>query len=191
MKTNLDLYGFKFATGDVNYLTYGATWYRHVAGTREYHFVTLVNWEDSVSEREAREVGSKYCMDLAIVDLDELSQDRIISAFRLCGQTPEEAGGNDEWIADTCRSYGAYAPIASENTSNFHAMFRKLAKESRRITGSAAERRKVMARKVNKLGSTAAEFMRGDLNSALIRGVIAGDKRGLLVAKISGLEFSV
>lgn len=187
-KINPTLYGFQFSTGDVNYLDYGATWIRHV-GKREYHFVTLTNWENSCGEQEAAEIGEKYNLQLSIVDLDKIPEDKIVDALRSCGQVPEEANGNDAWVADYVHEYGLLAPITDVNTSNFHQTFKVLAKESREISGSKSARRRAMDRKVNKLGSTAAEFMRGDINSGLIRGVIKGEESALLVAKISGLQF--
>jgi hypothetical protein len=43
-----------------------------------------------------------------------------------------------------------------------------------------------MQRPVNALGSTAAEYMRGDLDSAMQRGCEAGDPTARLVAKMHG-----
>jgi hypothetical protein len=39
---------------------------------------------------------------------------------------------------------------------------------------------------VNKIGSTAAEFMRGDFTSAMVRGCEAGDANARLMAKMHG-----
>ena len=185
MKTNPNISGFAFLMGDVNYLDYGATWMRH-AGKMEYHFIVLINWEDCVGEREAKEIGQKYCIDLRVVDLAQIGEIEKARALESCGQLHED---RREWIAYACLEYGLHAPIASVNTSNFRETFAALARQSREISRDKNARRRALSKKVNALGSTAAEFMRGDLNKALVRGIIAEDPKALLCAKIAGFNF--
>jgi hypothetical protein len=186
-KINPDLYGFRFMTGDVNYLDYGAKWVRLVSGTREYHIIELINWEDSVGEREAKEIGHTYNMSLSIVDLDKLTPENKASALSYIG-AENNPDVTDEWLADGCHSYGLRAPIRYVDTSNCHKTFRSLAAYSRELSSNQYVKSGAMRRKVNRIGSTADEFMRGDLNSALVRGIIRDDPTALLLAKIQGYK---
>jgi hypothetical protein len=187
-KINPTLYGFKSLTGDCNYLDYGATWCRLIPGTREYHIISLINWEDSCGEREAKEIGETYCMDLSIVDLDAIPLETIQSALKSCGVDLDTEEMTDEWRAEVCHSDGAQAPMQSVNTSNFHKTFRALAKYSRELQTDADKHSAAMERPVNKLGSTADEYMRGDLTSALARGIERGDTNARIIAKIYGYK---
>lgn len=183
------LYGFKFATGDVNPLDYGATWVRPI-GERSFHFIRLINWEDSCCEKEAKEVGYKYNMQLSEVDLADIGLDRLLEAFESQGNTEMLLAGkcDDAWQALTCLEYGCYAPLNDVNTSNFHKTFRLLARESRQLTASKEAHDRAMSKRVNRLGSTAREYMQGDIDSAVERGLAAGDDVCKLVAKIQGRQ---
>lgn len=181
---NPTINGFRFAMGDVNYLDYGATWMRH-AGKQEYHFIALLNWEDSVGEREAKEIGERYNLQLSIVDLAQIDEVQQKKALESCCQPGET---RPEWIAYACMEHGLKAPVRDVNTSNFRKTFAALAAESRAISRDKNARRRALSKRVNGLGSTAAEFMRGDLNKALVRGVIKGDPKALLMAKNRGRQ---
>ena len=185
---NPTLYGFKFLTGNLDYLTYGAKWFRLIPETREYHILELINWEDSCGEAEAKQVGSTYCMDLSIVDLDMIDTAHLESALECYGVSLDQDGMTDEWRAEAYHGYGLRAPIDSANTSNFHRTFRNLARQSREISRDASTKRKSMQRPVNKIGSTAAEYMCGDLNAALVRGIMKEDPTAMLLAKIGGFQ---
>ena len=44
-----------------------------------------------------------------------------------------------------------------------------------------------MRRPVNQIGSTALEYMQGDINSALVRGIAKGDPMARIMGKVQGL----
>lgn len=64
-------------------------------------------------------------------------------------------------------------------------MLREARREARALLDEYALEA-AMDRPVNAIGSTAREYMKGDLTSAMQRGCEAGDKTARLVAKISG-----
>lgn len=72
---NNDLGSFKFLTGDVNWLDYGGKWYRKV-GKRHYHVIEFINWSEMVGEADAKEIGSKYSVQLSSVAFDDHQGDR-------------------------------------------------------------------------------------------------------------------
>lgn len=188
--------GFFFWSGDVNPLGYGGTWARKV-GPRRWHFIQLTNMDDACGrDNEGRPT---YVIELSEVDLNGISAATQESAWRSCdgdSQMPEgststvehaadgEFYRRDEVAADCCFNYGARAPLHSEETNNAHAGFRACRAESYSLTRDADAYRAAMERPVNRLGSTAAEYMAGDIQSALIRGMDAGDPSARIVGKM-------
>lgn len=159
------LYGFEFAMGDLNYLDYGATWTRQISETC-FHFISLINWEDAVGEREAAEIGQTYNLSLAEVDLALISAEKITRALEFCGQQSEQA---PLWRAYACLEYGIKAPLEDENTNNYRRTFQRFTRRSRELQTQPSLHQAAMAKPVNRIGSTALEFMQGDMDSALNR----------------------
>ena len=58
--------------------------------------------------------------------------------------------------------------------------------EARLLSHDVNELENRMAKPVNAIGSTAAEYMVGDINSAILRGVSEGDPKAELMLKIMG-----
>jgi len=174
---------FRFAMGDVNYLDYGGTWFRHLSGkrigeTHRYHFIRLINWSDACGSDAPSE---RYNVSLSEVNLDQLTAENIASALSNCGNASET---DSKWRALACLEYGLHAPLLDQNGNNFASLYRQCASESTRVELDARYRHERLNRPVNALGSTASEFMRGDIYSALERGVKAGDKPALIIAKM-------
>lgn len=180
--------------GDVNMLAYGGGFIRHVAA-RRFHVIEVTNMDEACGRDN--EGQPRYVIELKEINLDEADVD---GALRSCGWKLEdgivinEHDGSevasrehtDRVIAESMLGYGGSAPLESWSTNNpcaklvqARALSRKLEKDS-----EAWEER--MNRPVNKLGSTAREYARGDFDSALARGLLSGDKSSALMAKISG-----
>ncbi len=178
--------GFKFWTGDVNWLDHGGTWIRKV-GDRRYHFICLTNMDEAVgSDNEGR---PKYVVELSEVDLEQISSKVQVSAWHSCdgdsmaGDDEISSERGDQLIASCCFDYGAKAPLHSVDTDSAHKGIRECKAESKRLD-DAHERGLAMTKPVNAIGSTAKEYMTGDLDSAISRGVADGSKEALLMAKI-------
>lgn len=178
--------GFRFFMGDVNWLDYGGTWFRKV-GPRRWHFIELTNMDEACGrDNEGRD---KYVVELSEVDLDGISAETQQSAWRSCDgdcQTTDETtpGERDVITAGCCFSYGAKAPLHSEETNNAHKGIRACRAESYSLTSDADAYRAAMERTVNRLGSTAREYMTGDTNAAVIRGMESGDPAARLIGKM-------
>lgn len=73
---------FKFLSGDVDWASYGGTFYRKVDDTT-YYVIAVDSWENMVGEHEAAKVGAKYNVQLSIVSLDNAEHNA--DALRSCG----------------------------------------------------------------------------------------------------------
>ncbi len=167
-------------SGDVNWNDYGGKWFRHTTG-KQYQVIEFTNMNEAC-ERD-NDGHDPYVVELSLVDLDVISTEQQKSALRSCGPG-DDTEITEPWIALLCYEYGCRAPLESWSGGNAHKMLRAaralahlLAKDSREL----AER---MDRPVNAIGSTAAEYMTGDMLSGILRGVAEGDPKAELMLKI-------
>lgn len=94
-------------------------------------------------------------------------------------------------IAETCKQYGHYAPLWDDQ-GNGRIVLRRLARRAaRELASDAGSMESAMERPVNKIGSTAREFMQGDIFSAMQRGAESGDPESRLMAKMYGIPDDV
>lgn len=178
--------GFHFFTGDVNWLDYGGVWARYIDGQR-WHFIELLNMDECCGRDN--EGQPRYSITLSEVDLDEVPPEEIRRALECCGllehvQEHQDGVGCGELVADAVRSYGIAAPLHEESTNNAYAGIAACRKKSYRLTRDAEAYEDAMSRPVNRLGSTAREFGRGDINAALLRGLEKGDQDARIIAKM-------
>jgi hypothetical protein len=124
-----------------------------------------------------------YVVELAEVDLAEISPGQIRQALESCGG---ESGSKAPplWVAEACHSYGLKAPLGSWEGGNAHKLLREARGEANQLRADPEAREAKLDRPVNAIGSTAREFNRGDLDSALTRGVAEGNPHALLMRKM-------
>ncbi len=187
MNNDKSIKGFKFLTGDTNYLDYGGKWYRQI-NDRCYHVINLVNMWDATGE----ENQPKYNIQLEEINLDEISQKNIDSAISCCGFDDEqieevESGKNDLWLIESISTYGCFAHMGNWDGNNFKKLFNLASEESYNLNNERYHESR-MNRPVNKIGSTAREMMQGDFTSGLIRSIASGDKSARILGKIQGLS---
>lgn len=175
--------GFHFFTGDVNWLDYGGVWMRHIDGER-FHFIRLDNMDEACGRDN--EGHPTYNVDLSEVDLAEIPWTEIASALQCCGCSDPEAATGIEIaeLAECVLSYGIASPLHSVNTNNAHKGIAECRRESYRLTRDADAYEAAMERPVNAIGSTAREFGKGDINSAMVRGIQAGDPAARIMGKM-------
>lgn len=174
--------GFTFHTGDVNWLDYGGVWCRHIDG-RRFHFIELTNMDEACGRDN--EGHPTYSVTLSEVDLEDVPEAQQADALRSCGSDtgrPEHL--DDSALAEIVRSYGIASPLREESTNNAHKGIAACRAESYRLTRDDKAYRQAMARPVNRIGSTAREFGRGDLTSGLVRSARAGDPNAQIIAKM-------
>lgn len=182
--------GFCFFTGDVNVLDYGMTLIRKVA-PRRFHFVELTNMNEACgSDNDGHPT---YVVELSEVDLDAIGADTQRSAWRSCDGdcmvrpsdvTSYDNSERDLIAAGCCYEYGAKAPLHSVSTNNAHKGIRECRAESYSLTRDSDAYAARMERPVNKLGSTAREYMTGDITSAIVRGAESGDPAARIIGRM-------
>lgn len=195
---------FKFLTGDMNYVDYGGKWYRCVAKGR-FHVIELTNMDEACGrDNEGRPT---YVVELSGIDLYETPRKEIESALRSCGWkmiafSPKSLlpctvvddyrgdviGSNaaaELVLVEALHSYGCRAPLESWEGNNWEELM-KLARAESKTLDDPIEFEERMNRPVNQLGSSAREYMQGDIQSALVRGVAAQRPEAMLMAKLQG-----
>lgn len=158
------------------------THYRCVDG-RRYQFIEILDLADHFDDWKV-EPGYHYDVTLKFVDLDEIPMKEFEAAFRSC-DTPSDA--TDERIAFDVQSYGLYALLDSWSGNNGRELIRAAKREANDLLDNEALE-EAMNRPVNRIGSTAAEMMRGDVHSAMERGVYEGRQEACIMAKMHGID---
>jgi len=180
-------------SGDVNALDYGGKWIRAVAGpglprgrdasVLAFQVIELTNMDDACGRDN--EGHPRYVVDVSEVDLARMPGKTVVSALRSWGyEVDEKDPPTPMFLAEACHSCGAKAPLESFEGNNAGVLLRKARRAADAMRGEVAPHARAMARAVNALGSTAAEVMTGDFDSALARGVEAGNPAALLMQKM-------
>lgn len=147
--------------------------------------VRFTDLAECLTESELRGTP-RYSADVVMVDLSTIPQVVKDDAINSCGW--EDMPTDSRTLAIVCVQYGAYAPLADYSGSNVRDVLRSARREAKRLLKSSNARQEALQKPVNKIGSTAQEFMVGDLHSAILRGLSEGNKNAELMAKLYGLQ---
>jgi hypothetical protein len=160
---------------------YGGKNFRQ-SGNRQFQFIELTNMEEACGADNAGH--PKYNVCLRLVDLDAIPDKEQARAKESCGfdGMPE----TDLAIAEMCDSYGCHAPLGQWNGNNARKLLRQAYREANSLLNPDALGNKLDC-PVNQIGSTAREFMAGDIYSAMQRGCESGDASARLLAKMHGV----
>lgn len=157
------------------------TWGRHVAGGM-FHVIEVTDMDEACGrDNEGRE---KYVVELHLVDLDALTDKAWAEAKKSCGWEGME--DTPRIRAEVFHRHGNKAPLHSVTTDNRGKGYAECRKESYRLSGTPGALDEALMKPANKIGATALEFMQGDINSAMVRGVANGDPSAKLMAKMYG-----
>jgi hypothetical protein len=167
-------------SGDVNMLDYGGKNIRCI-GDRRYQIVELINMDDACGRDN--EGQPKYNVSLSFVNLDALTEANIKSAKNCSGVTEDCP---DSMLAELCHSYGCIAPMGNWNGNNARKLLRQAYAEANSLCDDA-ELVLALQKPVNAIGSTALEFMRGDIFSPIQRGCESGSPDARIMAKMYGV----
>lgn len=191
--------GWKRLGGDMSWEDYGGTWVKRLKGTTRYFVIRFENGHEYDPELPL------YMCDLLSVDVGALlsDKDRLQSVLRSCGWRMTDEGivsDQGDVVAPTDKpeimalvlvesavGCGAYAPMGIEHSAehrplNLRALVRREADDLMRDESRVSD---ALARPVNRVGSTADEYERGDLDSALERGPFDTAKN--LMRRLHGL----
>lgn len=172
--------GWKWLTGDMSWEDYGGAWFKRLKGSRTYFIVRYENGHEHDKELP------RHMFSVVSVNVGEMDAKRLGDILRSCGWRADNGAivtdfGDvvakyddlDTWdrvVVEAALGYGAYAPLADFNGEKhvlrLRAEARREAETLMRDEDARAER---LHRPVNQIGSTAAEYARGDIYSALSR----------------------
>jgi hypothetical protein len=148
-------------------------------GGRKYLFLEVLDMKEHTGKGE-------FYVEVSCVDLDEIPPQGIEKALRSCGAEEEDISNLDNLdAAECCHGYGYKAVLGGEDAGGAvvaRRAGRRIAKEALQDLDGAMER------PCNALGSTAAEMMRGDIFSALDRGVQEGRQDARIMSKLYGFD---
>jgi hypothetical protein len=196
---------------DLSWSDHGGKWAKKVEDKRTFYVLDFTNMWEVCGQGAKNDGCEQYLCEVKMVDLDEIDIEQLSSALGCCGlrftagwSIEDEQGniltgpgfeGRYDWIlVEACVSYGAYAPLASFGSDHHPLNLRGKARQYAErliLEDSVSMRRhserveKLLNRPVNRIGSTAREYMKGDLTSALDRGPFNVEKN--LMRKLSGL----
>jgi len=171
---------------DVSWDDHGGLWARATREPGVYYVIRFENMVECCGERDAAEIGYTYEASVYMLDLAAIGDAGIASALRSSGWKYDGVTGDvvNEYdgeivasgpaaeltIVYACRSYGHGAPLetftGNARPSHIRAEARRYAETCMRDAGLLAAR---LARPVNAIGSTAAEYGRGDITAAFSR----------------------
>jgi hypothetical protein len=174
--------GWQFLVGDINYMDYGGKWVKQIDDTI-YHVIELINWHDATGEY----LKPTYNVELQEIDISKAD---LKSALDCHGYTQDNISSWDNleiMLVECVSGYGQYAPMGTYNGNNYRKLLTQAKQESKQIESDYDYHCYKLDRPVNKLGSTAQEYMVGDFNSALIRGIASNDPHAKIFGKIHGL----
>lgn len=169
-------------------------------GPRQFQFITITDMIDAGGKEFKNE---PWGVELGYVDLDEIPSDAQKSACDCCDmnswfpphegpghEPPERTLERDIAVAQCCHDYGCKAPLGSWMGKSRREFYREARRTANELLNNRVLKKK-LENSVNKIGSTALEYMRGDTFSALERGVEAGEPSARLMAKIHGVPQNV
>jgi len=176
---------WKWLTGDVNFTDYGGSWYRKIDDLR-YHVIRLDNWEDMAGAD-----ASEYTYNVTLSEVNLGDADQLQAAMKSCGwEDGTDDYGNplpDLAKVDAMHGFGARAHLGEWNGNNYRKMLAEAKRESRSLDDPDTYE-DAMNKPVNAIGSTARELQKGDVQSAILRGLAEGDPKAELMCKLGVLR---
>lgn len=173
---------FKFLTGDVNALAYGAKYVSQKFNNSEFDFwfiLELINMDDACGRDNDSQ--PKYIVELSVVSPDQAGPENLAKAFESCGIDRDELKDNDIVKVEALSSYGISAHLKSFSGNNAHKLLREAKREAQMsefLFGFA------MDRPVNRIGTTGWEAIKGDITAGLNRTIASGTVEGQILGKM-------
>jgi len=157
-------------TGDVSWEDYGAKWVRkdpNVEG--RYYVLDFINMDEACGRDN--EGHDTYICEVKIVDLSDIDTETMKSAYDCYGLDLD----NPDYQSDLCKvdclvGYGCSAPVGSHSGNSYPLRVRAAARrEAEELMKDSELAEHKLDQPVNRIGSTAREFGRGDIGSAMDR----------------------
>lgn len=160
----------------------GGKYISKVNHNREYHVIEWIDMEDACGRDNLGQPC--YIVELSAVHLNEIPAAEVLKALDSCSFTLEDVPELGELgLVDCIYSYGHRAPLWTGESKpittekNMHggqppiakSLLDEAARYSLALRKDASAYAERMNRPVNAIGSSASEYMRGDINAALTR----------------------
>ena len=121
---------FQFLSGDINWQTYGAKWYKQVDDTT-YHIIELINMWDATGEEDQ----DKYAIELVEIDLSNYFEKQLDEAISCCGWSDEQIDNMTPlMLLESCHDYGYGAPMGFWSGNNYSKLLKSAKDESNRLS---------------------------------------------------------
>ena len=149
---------FKFLTGDINPIIYGAKWMSNPQSNGEftYYFVIeLMNWVEAVGERDAPE--EKYNVSLSIVSPEQAGEENMLRAFEGYGDDDDDVVKTPAMQVEALHQYAGGVNVWNQNGNNWQSLMRKAKKQAKQTEFLFGF---VMDKPVNRLGETGWEQLK-------------------------------
>lgn len=164
--------------------------YGRKLGLGRYQVIEWIDMWDATGEEDQ----DRYCVDLNEVDLGVLSPKNIEDAKKCCGwdktwfKPTDTADRKGRALVECCFDYGFKGPLGGWSGNNLKKLMTQARKYAAELDAEPDRYEEALNRPVNKIGSTAREFMAGDINSAMARGIAEGRPESKLMAKMYGVK---
>lgn len=158
----------------------GGVYWRRLEPER-FHLIVWFDWHEHENEPPLH-----YNVALVEVDLREAGDEAFKQVRSYVGEGVELERDNP-WTADAFKSYGLAAPLLDNSGNNLHRLLAAAKRESKRLDDPEVLE-EAMSRPVNRIGSTAREFMRGGINRGLLRTIQSGTVEGDILASAYGVK---
>ena len=182
--------GWRELCGDVNWEDYGGKWGRKDPNNSSvFYVIRHDNMIEAMGERDVEESGiDTHISQVCRVDLTEVPQKEIDSALESCGPDfdywPQPISAEDrEWaIVESLVDYGCGAPMG-EHSHPYRADVARASarREVEELIADSDKCEAMLDRPVNRIGSTARDFGRGDVMAGLDRYTRAKEASSLSV----------
>jgi len=173
---------------DVNWSEYGGKWAKR-ARDGSWYVVEFTNMWEACGEDDCKRDGQpQYVVEARRIDLSDLDDKTLKSALDCISCNLENVPEKHRELAkvEACASYGCYQPLDSFSGDHYPARVRADARRAcEALMRDADALEMALDRPVNRIGSTAREFGRGDIYAALNRGPFDTGKN--IMRKLSGL----
>jgi hypothetical protein len=176
--------GWRDVGSDVNWEDYGGKWMKQ-APDGTYFFLIFTNMEDACG-RDALEGPDpmRYLCEVRQVALREMDSKQISDCMSYVGMDEDDLSHMTEEeteVAIACAAvdYGVYAPLHSESALTYPERVRAAARRvAEELIADDAALEDRLAQPVNRIGSTAADFRKGDVMAGLGRYCAEVDRTG-------------
>jgi hypothetical protein len=177
---------FRFLTGDVNALDYGAKFVSKRLHNGDFNYwlvMELINMTEACGRDNDGKPTYHVCLSAVS---PEAAKDKLEDAFASCG----DGAVSDNPLAqvECLHSYGISSPLWQGDSNNAHKLMRQARQEA--IKASSLFGFYMDAPK-NRIGTTGWEAIKGDLDSGLARTIASGTPTGNILAKMHGIKTEV